>query len=92
MSTSIDTRLLDSEEKETLANLLWRYYYEKKMLKTLPTARYLRYDKVSYEDERKDRDIRIGNMDDAFSTFMYELEIYDGVDVGGAVREKRKTL
>ncbi len=91
MSTNIDTRLLDEKEKFTLANLLWRYYYEKKMLKTLPD-RYRRYERTSYEDERKDRDIRIGNMDDAFSTFMYELEIYDGVDVGGAVREKEKTL
>lgn len=88
MSNNLDTRLLDDKEKVTLANLLWRYYYEKKMLKTLPTARYLRYDKVSYEDERKDRDIRMSNMDDAFSAFMYELEIYDGVNVRDGVIQK----
>ena len=51
MSNNIDTRLLDREEKETLANLLWRYYYEKKMLKSIPD-RYCHYEKLSYEDER----------------------------------------
>lgn len=87
MSNNIDTRLLDNEEKKTLANLLWRYFYEKKMLNALPTRSY-RFDGLSYEDERKDRNRRVANIDDAFSTLMYELEIYDQVDVGDAVRQK----
>lgn len=91
MSTNIDTRLLDLKEKETLANLLWRYFYEKKMLNAIPTRSHF-YDRLSYEDECEERNRRVADINDAFSTFMYELEIYDGVDVGGAVREKEKTL
>lgn len=87
MSNNIDTRLLDNEEKKTLANLLWRYFYEKKMLDALPTRSY-RFNGLSYEDERKDRNRRIADINDAFSTFMYELEIYDQVDVGDAVRQE----
>lgn len=87
MSNNIDTRLLDNEEKKTLANLLWRYFYEKKMLDALPTRSY-RFNGLSYEDERKDRNRRIADINDAFSTFMYELEIYDQVDVDDAVRQK----
>lgn len=87
MSNNIDTRLLDNEEKKTLANLLWRYFYEKKMLNALPTRSY-RFDRLSYEDERKDRNRRVANIDDAFSTLMYELKIYDQVDVDDAVRQK----
>lgn len=87
MSNNLDTRLLDNEEKKTLANLLWRYFYEKKMLDALPTRSY-RFDRLSYEDERKDRNRRATDINDAFSTFMYELEIYDQVDVGSAVRQK----
>lgn len=87
MSNNIDTRLLDNEEKKTLANLLWRYFYEKKMLNALPTRSY-RFDRRSYEDECKERHRRVANIDDAFSTFMYELEIYDGVDVYCAVGQK----
>lgn len=91
MSNNIDTRLLDNEEKKTLANLLWRYYYEKKMLNALPVRSHI-YDRFSYEDECKERNRRVANIDDAFSILMYELEIYDGVNVGDAVREKEKTL
>ena len=91
MSNNLDTRLLDNEEKKTLANLLWRYFYEKKMLDTLPTRSY-RFDRLSYEDECKERNRRVANIDDAFSTLMYELEIYDGVDVGDAVRQKEDIL
>lgn len=87
MSNNIDTRLLDNEEKKTLANLLWRYFYEKKMLSALPVRSYFR-DGLSYEDYCKERNRRVANIDDAFSTLMYELEIYDGVDVGNAVRQK----
>lgn len=87
MSNNLDTRLLDNEEKKTLANLLWRYFYEKKMLNALPTRRYIR-DGFSYEDERKERNRRVANIDDAFSTLMYELEIYDGVEVYCAVEQK----
>ena len=87
MSNNIDTRLLDNEEKKTLANLLWRYFYEKKMLDALPTRSY-RFNGLSYEDERKDRNRRIADINDAFSTFMYELEIYDQVNVEDAVRQK----
>lgn len=87
MSNNIDTRLLDNEEKKTLANLLWRYFYEKKTLNALPTRSY-RFDRLSYEDECKERNRRVANIDDAFSTLMYELEIYDQVDVGDAVRQK----
>ena len=87
MSNNIDTRLLDNEEKKTLANLLWRYYYEKKMLNALPTRSYIR-DGFSYEDECKERNRRAAGINDAFSILMYELEIYDGVDVGDAVRQK----
>lgn len=87
MSNNLDTRLLDNEEKKTLANLLWRYYYEKKMLNAIPVRSYIR-DRFSYEDECKERNRRVANIDDAFSTLMYELEIYDGVDVGSAVRQK----
>lgn len=87
MSNNIDTRLLDNEEKKTLANLLWRYFYEKKMLNALPTRSY-RFDRLSYEDERKDRNRRIADINDAFSTFMYELEIYDQVNVKDAVRQE----
>lgn len=87
MSNNIDTRLLDNEEKKTLANLLWRYFYEKKMLYALPTRRYIR-DRLSYEDECKERNRRVADINDAFSTFMYELEIYDQIDVGDAVRQK----
>lgn len=91
MSDKLDTRLLDNEEKKTLANLLWRYFYEKKMLSALPTRRYIR-DGLSYEDECKERNRRVANINDAFSTFMYELEIYDGVDVGSALRQKEDHL
>lgn len=87
MSNNIDTRLLDNEEKKTLANLLWRYFYEKKMLNAIPTRSY-RFDRLSYEDERKDRNRRIADINDAFSTFMYELEIYDQVNVEDAVRQE----
>lgn len=87
MSNNIDTRLLDNEEKKTLANLLWRYFYEKKMLDALPTRSY-RFNGLSYEDERKDRNRRIADINDAFSTFMYELEIYDQVNVEDAVRQE----
>lgn len=87
MSDNIDTRLLDNEEKKTLANLLWRYYYEKKMLNALPTRSY-RFDGLSYEDERKERHRRVADIDDAFSTLMFELEIYDQVNVGDAVIQK----
>lgn len=87
MSNNIDTRLLDNEEKKTLANLLWRYYYEKKMLNALP-RRYIRLDEFSYEDERNERHRRLADIDDAFSTLMYELEIYDQVNVGDAVIQK----
>lgn len=87
MSNNLDTRLLDNEEKKTLANLLWRYFYEKKMLNALPTRRYIR-DGLSYEDECKERNRRVANIDDAFSTLMYELKIYDQVDVDDAVRQK----
>lgn len=87
MSNNLDTRLLDNEEKKTLANLLWRYFYEKKMLNALPTRSY-RFDGLSYEDERKNRNRRIADINDAFSTFMYELEIYDQVNVEDAVRQK----
>lgn len=87
MSNNIDTRLLDNEEKKTLANLLWRYFYEKKMLDALPTRSY-RFNGLSYEDERKERNKRIADINDAFSILMYELEIYDQVDVGSAVRQK----
>ena len=90
MSNNIDTRLLDREEKETLANLLWRYYYEKRMLEALPDRRY-RYERTSYEDERKEKDRRIASIGDAFSTIMYELDI-EGVAVGDAVMQKEKTL
>lgn len=31
---------------------------------------------------------RVADIDDAFSTLMYELEIYDQVNVGDAVRQK----
>lgn len=94
MSNNIDTRLLDNEEKKTLANLLWRYYYEKKkMLNALPTRRYVRVrDGLSYEDECKERDRRVAGINDAFSILMYELEIYDGVDVGDAVRQKEEDI
>lgn len=91
MSNNIDTRLLDNEEKKTLANLLWRYYYEKKMLNALPTRSY-RFDGLSYEDECKDRHRRVADIDDAFSTLMYELEIYDQINVGDAVRQKEDIL
>lgn len=91
MSNNIDTRLLDNEEKKTLANLLWRYFYEKKMLSALPTRRYF-HNGHSYEDECKERNRRVADIDDAFSTFMYELEIYDGVDVGIALRQKEDHL
>lgn len=91
MSNNIDTRLLDNEEKKTLANLLWRYYYEKKMLNALPTRSYI-HNEISYDDDHKERNRRIANINDAFSTFMYELEIYDGVNVYGAVREKEESL
>lgn len=87
MSNNIDTRLLNNEEKKTLANMLWRYFYEKKMLSALPTRRYIR-DGHSYEDECKERNRRVANINDAFSVLMYELEIYDGVDIGDAVRQK----
>lgn len=87
MSNNIDTRLLDNEEKKTLANLLWRYYYEKKMLNALPTRSY-RFDRRSYEDECKERNKRVADINDAFSILMYELEIYDQVDVDDAVRQK----
>ena len=87
MSNNIDTRLLDNEEKKTLANLLWRYFYEKKMLNALPTRSY-RFDRLSYEDECKERHRRVANIDDAFSTLMYELKIYDQVDIDDAVRQK----
>lgn len=87
MSNNIDTRLLDNEEKKTLANLLWRYFYEKKMLNALPVRSY-RFDGLSYEDECKERHRRVADINDAFSILMYELEIYDGVDVGDAVRQK----
>ena len=87
MSDKLDTRLLDNEEKKTLANLLWRYFYEKKMLYALPTRRYIR-DGLSYEDECKERNRRVADINDAFSILMYELEIYDGVDVGSALRQK----
>ena len=87
MSNNIDTRLLDNEDKKTLANLLWRYYYEKKMLNAIPTRSY-RFEGLSYEDERKERHRRIADIDDAFSTLMYELEIYDQVGVYNAVRQK----
>lgn len=33
---------------------------------------------------------RVADIDDAFSTLMYELEIYDQVDVGDAVRQKEE--
>lgn len=89
MSNNIDTRLLDNEEKKTLANLLWRYFYEKKMLDALPTRSYIRVrDGLSYEDECKERNRRAAGINDAFSILMYELEIYDQVDVGDAVRQK----
>lgn len=91
MSNNIDTRLLDNEEKKTLANLLWRYYYEKKTLNALPIRSY-RFEGLSYEDERKERHRRVADIDDAFSTLMYELEIYDQVDVGSAVRQKEDIL
>lgn len=87
MSNNLDTRLLDNEEKKTLANLLWRYFYEKKMLNALPTRSY-HFDRLSYEDECKERNRRVADINDAFSTLMYELEIYDQVDVGNAVRQK----
>lgn len=87
MSNNLDTRLLDNEEKETLANLLWRYFYEKKMLNALPIRSY-RFDGLSYEDKCKERNRRIADINDAFSTFMYELEIYDQVSVEDAVRQK----
>lgn len=87
MSNNLDTRLLDNEEKKTLANLLWRYYYEKKMLNALP-RRYINIDGFSYEDECKERNRRLADIDDAFSTLMYELEIYDQVNVGKAVRQE----
>lgn len=87
MSNNIDTRLLDNEEKKTLANLLWRYFYEKKTLSALPIRSY-RFDGLSYEDERKDRNRRVTDINDAFSILMYELEIYDQVDVGDVVRQK----
>lgn len=87
MSNNIDTRLLDNEEKKTLANLLWRYFYEKKMLNALPVRSYIR-DRFSYEDECKERNRRVADIDDAFSTLMYELEIYDQINVGDAVRQK----
>ena len=89
MSNNLDTRLLDNEEKKTLANLLWRYFYEKKTLNALPTRSYIRVrDGLSYEDECKERNRRAAGINDAFSILMYELEIYDGVDVGDAVRQK----
>ena len=91
MSNNIDTRLLDNEEKKTLANLLWRYYYEKKMLNGLPVRSYIR-DRFSYEDECKERHRRVANINDAFSILMYELEIYDQINVGDAVRGKEKSL
>lgn len=91
MSNNIDTRLLDNEEKKTLANLLWRYYYEKKTLSALPTRNY-RFNGLSYEDERKERNRRVADIDNAFSTLMYELEIYDQIDVGDAVRQKEDIL
>lgn len=87
MSNNLDTRLLDGEEKKTLANLLWRYFYEKKMLNAIPTRSHF-YDRLSYEDECKERNRRVANINDAFSVLMYELEIYDGVDIGDAVRQK----
>lgn len=91
MSNNIDTRLLDNEEKKTLANLLWRYYYEKNMLNAIPTRSH-RFDGLSYEDERKERHRRVADIDDAFSTIMYELEFYDQVNVGSAVRQKDDSL
>ena len=91
MSNNIDTRLLDNEEKKTLANLLWRYYYEKKMLNAPPVRSYIR-DRFSYEDECKERNRRVANINDAFSILLYELEIYDQINVGDAVREKEKSL
>nr|DAJ55597.1 MAG TPA: hypothetical protein [Caudoviricetes sp.] len=87
MSNNLDTRLLDNEEKKTLANLLWRYFYEKKMLNAIPN-RYRSYEKLSYEDECKERNRRVAGINDAFSILMYELEIYDGVDVYCAVEQK----
>lgn len=91
MSNNIDTRLLDNEEKKTLANLLWRYFYEKKMLSALPTRRYIR-DGFSYEDECKERNRRVANINDAFSILVYELEIYDQINVGDAMRQKEDHL
>lgn len=61
------------------------------MLNALPTRSYIR-DGLSYEDECKDRHRRVADIDDAFSTLMYELEIYDQVDVGDAVRQKEDIL
>lgn len=87
MSNNLDTRLLDNEEKKTLANLLWRYYYETKMQSALPTRLRL-CDGLSYEDALKDRNRRIADIYDAFSILMYELEIYDQVNVEDAVRQK----
>lgn len=87
MSDKLDTRLLDNEEKKTLANLLWRYFYEKKMLDAIPN-RYRIYEKLSYEDYCKERNRRVADINDAFSILMYQLEIYDGVDVGSALRQK----
>lgn len=91
MSDKLDTRLLDNEEKKTLANLLWRYFYEKKMLSALPTRRYIR-DGHSYEDECKERNRRVANINDAFSILVYELEIYDQINVGDAMRQKEDHL
>ena len=87
MSDKLDTRLLDNEEKKTLANLLWRYFYEKKMLNNLPTRRYI-CEGLSYEDERKERNKRVADIHDAFSILMYELEFYDRVDVDSTLRQK----
>lgn len=56
------------------------------MLNALPTRSY-RIEGLSYEDQRNEKHRRVADIEDAFSTLMYELEIYDQVDVGDAVRQ-----
>ena len=91
MSNNLDTRLLDGEEKKTLANLLWRYFYEKKMLNAIPTRSHF-YDRLSYEDYCKERNRRVADINAAFSILVYELEIYDQINVGDAMRQKEDHL
>lgn len=43
---------------------------------------------ILLRDENKDRNRRIADIYDAFSILMYELEIYDQVNVEDAVRQK----